>query len=69
MDCDGADSGDPAQRMTADVRNAVAAEKRRKISERTREGLANARKNSKRLGRPPQVDPALARRVGAGSLR
>jgi DNA invertase Pin-like site-specific DNA recombinase len=49
MDCDGADSGDPSQRLTADVRNAVAAEERRKISERTKEGLAKARKAGKRL--------------------
>jgi DNA invertase Pin-like site-specific DNA recombinase len=28
MDCDGADSGDPSQRLTADVSNAVAAEER-----------------------------------------
>ena len=44
MDGDGADSGDPSQRLTTDVRNAVAAEERRKISERTKEGLAKARK-------------------------
>lgn len=50
MDCDGADSGDPSQRLTADVRNAVAAEERRKISERTKEGLAKARKQGGRFG-------------------
>ncbi|MBZ4557641.1 resolvase [Mycobacterium avium subsp. hominissuis] len=64
MDCDGADSGDPSQRLTADVRNAVAAEERRKISERTREGLARARKRGKRLGRPPvDMDPKLIKRI------
>jgi DNA invertase Pin-like site-specific DNA recombinase len=65
MDCDGADSGDPSQRLTADVRNAVAAEERRKISERTKEGLAKARKQGKRLGRRPQIEPdsALAKRI------
>jgi DNA invertase Pin-like site-specific DNA recombinase len=69
MDCDGADSGDPSQRLTADVRNAVAAEERRKISERTREGLAKARRQGKRLGRPPQVDSALAKRIVRMSTR
>jgi DNA invertase Pin-like site-specific DNA recombinase len=63
MDCDKADSGDPSQRLLADIRIAVAAEERRKISERTREGLAKARKAGKRLGRPPQVDPALAEQI------
>jgi DNA invertase Pin-like site-specific DNA recombinase len=63
MDCDKADSGDPSQRLLADIRIAVAAEERRKISERTREGLAKARKAGKRLGRPPQVDPALAKQI------
>jgi DNA invertase Pin-like site-specific DNA recombinase len=63
MDCDKADSGDPSQRLLADIRIAVAAEERRKISERTREGLARARKAGKRLGRPPQIDAALAHRI------
>ena len=63
MDCDKADSGDPSQRLLADIRIAVAAEERRKISERTREGLAKARKAGKRLGRPPQISPALAKRI------
>jgi DNA invertase Pin-like site-specific DNA recombinase len=70
MDCDGADSGDPAQRLTADVRNAVAAEERRKISERTREGLAKARKQGKRLGRPPvDLDPKVLSRIVRMSTR
>jgi DNA invertase Pin-like site-specific DNA recombinase len=71
MDCDGADSGDPSQRLTADVRNAVAAEERRKISERTREGLAKARQQGKTLGRPPQVvpDSALVKRIARMSAR
>ena len=51
MDCDKADSGDPSQRLLADIRIAVAAEERRKISERTKEGLKRARKQGKRLGR------------------
>ena len=65
LDCDKADSGDPSQRLLADIRIAVAAEERRKISERTREGLAKARKDGKRLGRPPKVEhnSPLARRI------
>lgn len=63
MDCDKADSGDPSQRLLADIRIAVAAEERRKISERTKEGLAKARKQGKRLGRPPRITPALSQRI------
>ncbi|VBA46740.1 recombinase family protein [Mycobacterium pseudokansasii] len=71
MDCDGADSGDPSQRLTADVRNAVAAEERRKISERTKEGLDKARRQGTQLGRPPQIAPdsALAKRIVRMSTR
>ena len=67
MDCDKADSGDPSQRLLADIRIAVAAEERRKISERTKEGLAKARKHGTRsgkpIGRPTLIDPALAKRI------
>jgi DNA invertase Pin-like site-specific DNA recombinase len=63
MDCDKADSGDPSQRLLADIRIAVAAEEKRKISERTKEGLKRARKQGKRLGRPTQMDPAVAKRI------
>jgi DNA invertase Pin-like site-specific DNA recombinase len=70
MDCDGADSGDPSQRLTADVRNAVAAEERRKISERTKEGLAKARRQGKTLGRPPvDLDPKVLSRIVRMSTR
>ncbi|MEE3848972.1 recombinase family protein [Gordonia sp. LSe1-13] len=44
LDCDGADSGDPSQRMLADIRLSVAAEERRKIGSRTREALDAKRK-------------------------
>ncbi|MGV9671815.1 recombinase family protein [Gordonia sp. NPDC003504] len=44
MDCEGADSGDPSQRFQADIRLAVAAEERRKISTRTRVALEQKRK-------------------------
>ena len=69
MDCDKADSGDPSQRLLADIRIAVAAEERRKISERTKEGLARARKNGQRLGRPTQITPALVKRIVALRMR
>lgn len=65
LDTDKADSGDPSQRLLADIRIAVAAEEKRKISERTREGLAKARRDGKRLGRPPKLEKGgpLARRI------
>lgn len=69
MDCDKADSGDPSQRLLADIRIAVAAEERRKISERTKEGLQRARKQGKRLGRPTQMDPATAKRIASMRMR
>jgi DNA invertase Pin-like site-specific DNA recombinase len=65
MDCNKADSGDPSQRLLADIRIAVAAEERREISERTKEGLAKARKQGRRLGRPPQIKPAVVKRTVA----
>jgi DNA invertase Pin-like site-specific DNA recombinase len=63
MDCESADSANTSQRLTADVRIAMAAEERRKISCRTKEGLAKARMAGKRLGRPPQTARALAERI------
>nr|WP_261880260.1 recombinase family protein [Mycobacterium marinum] len=55
LDCDRADSGDDSQRLLADIRIAVAAEERRKISQRTREGLARARRAGVQLGRPSRI--------------
>ena len=63
MDCDGADSGEPGQRLVADVRVAVAAEERRRISQRTREGLARAKREGKRLGRPSTIDPLIVQEI------
>ena len=63
MDCDGADSGEPSQRLVADIRLAVAAEERRKIGQRTREGLARARREGKQLGRPRMIRPEVERRI------
>lgn len=59
MDCNGADSGDPSQRLVADVRMAVAAEERRKIAERTREGLEAQRQQ----GRGRLIALATQRRI------
>jgi DNA invertase Pin-like site-specific DNA recombinase len=63
MDTDKADSGDPSQRLLADIRLAVAAEEKRKVSERTKEGLARARRAGKQLGRPTRISPALVKRI------
>lgn len=63
MDTDKADSGDPSQRLLADIRLAVAAEERRKISERTREGMAAARRKGVRLGRPSKISATTAGRI------
>lgn len=63
MDTDKADSGDPSQRLLADIRLAVAAEEKRKVSERTKEGLARARRAGKQLGRPTRITPELSKRI------
>ncbi|NMM82837.1 resolvase [Rhodococcus sp. SRB_17] len=56
LDCDRADSGDPSQRLLADIRIAMAAEEKRKISERTREGMQRAKAQGKQIGRPSRID-------------
>ncbi|GAS89381.1 recombinase family protein [Mycolicibacterium brisbanense] len=67
LDCDGADSSDTSTGLTADVRLAVAVEERRKISQRTREGMERARAQGTRsgrpIGRPKQIDPKAERRI------
>ena len=67
LDCEGADSGDDSQRLNADVRNAFAAEERRKISVRTKEGLERWRKEhpNDSLGRPSAIKrgSALEKRI------
>ena len=63
LDCDRADSGDPSQRLLADIRIAVAAEERRKISQRTREGLARAKRNGVALGRPSRIAADVMARI------
>lgn len=55
----GAGSGDPSQRLVADVRLAVAAEERRKIGTRTREALDAKRTQ----GAPGLVSTTAQRRI------
>lgn len=59
LDTEGADSGDPSQRLVADVRLAVAAEERRKIGTRTREALDAKRKK----GEPGLISVSAQRRI------
>lgn len=63
LDCDGVDSSDPSQRLTADIRLAMAAEERRRISVRTKEGLARAKREGKKLGRPSRIDPMVVQEI------
>ncbi len=63
LDCDRADSGDDSQRLLADIRIAVAAEERRKISQRTRDGLARARRAGVQLGRPSRIPAEVIVRI------
>ena len=63
LDCEGADSGDPAQRLVADVRLAVAAEERRKVRTRTQEALRRAKADGKQIGRPTQIPREVERRI------
>lgn len=58
----GVDLTSSAGRMTMGVINAVAQFERDLLIERTQSGLARARKEGKRIGRPPSLDPA--RRAG-----
>lgn len=58
----GMDLTSSAGRMTMGVINAVAQFERDLLIERTQSGLARARKEGKRIGRPPSLD--LARRAG-----
>ncbi|MGW5075967.1 recombinase family protein [Rhodococcus sp. NPDC004095] len=63
LDCDRVDSGDPSQRLLADIRIAVAAEERRTISERTREGMRRAKAQGKQVGRRSRISPELAAEI------
>lgn len=61
----GVDTASPAGELVANVMIAVAAWERRTIGVRTRDGLAAAKSNGKRLGRPRKISqPLLDRIVG-----
>jgi len=59
----GLDLSTPQGRFTAHVLCAMAELERELIGARTREALAVARAKGVRLGRPPEVSPALAARI------
>ena len=68
------DTTTPAGEAMANVMATFAQFERRLIGQRTREALAQKRKQGVRLGRPPAIKPALARRIRAerekgGTLR
>ena len=65
----GVDLASSAGRMTMGVINAVAQFERDLLVERTQSGLARARAQGKRLGRPPSLDPAKRAAVIAGLQR
>lgn len=65
LDCDRADSGDPSQRLLADIRIAMAAEEKRKISERTRDGLRRAKAQGQQLGRPSRISNHIVEEIVA----
>ncbi len=59
----GVDMTTPSGELVAGVMVTVAQWERRVIGERTRDALAAKRAQGVRLGRPPQVDPAIAARI------
>ncbi len=65
----GVDLTSSAGRMTMGVINAVAQFERDLLVERTQSGLARARAQGRKLGRPPSLDPAKRAAVTAGLRR
>ncbi len=63
LSLDGVDSSDPDQEFLNNMRVAFTQEERRKISERTKAGLARARRQGKRIGRPSTIDHAVVQRI------
>lgn len=59
----GVDLTTPAGRMVAQVMATFAEFEREMISQRTKDGLARARREGKRLGRRPLAKPGLVRRI------
>src|SRR5215218_1347782 len=73
LDC-AVDTTTPAGEAMANVMATFAQFERRLIGQRTREALAVRREAGVRLGRPPTVEPDLARRIreeraGGATLR
>jgi DNA invertase Pin-like site-specific DNA recombinase len=60
---DGLDTDDPEQELSTNIKIAVAQEERRKNARRTKDGLATARRNGQKLGKPRQISPALERKI------
>jgi DNA invertase Pin-like site-specific DNA recombinase len=65
LGCNGAKSSDASQRLLFDIRVAMAAEEKRKISERTKEGLRRAKAQGQQLGRPSKIDPSIVAEINA----
>lgn len=66
-DLTGLDTSDEEQEFMINVRIAMAQEERRKLSRRTREGMAAAKRNGTRtgapIGRPRSIPPETERRI------
>ena len=60
---DGLDTADRTRELERHIKISVAQAERRKISERTKLGIATARRNGKSWGKPRQVSPILERRI------
>ena len=60
---DGLDLTDDKNKLTADIKIAVAEEERRNITRRTKLGLERARAQGKRIGRPPKYPKEVAKKV------
>jgi DNA invertase Pin-like site-specific DNA recombinase len=65
LDTQGANSSDASQRLLFDIRVAMAAEEKRKISERTKEGLRRAKAQGTQLGRPSRIVPEIVAEIVA----
>lgn len=63
LSVDGTDTADAGQALLTDIRIAVAQEERRKISERTKAGLAAAKAKGVHVGRPRRIPPEVADRI------
>lgn len=60
---DNMDLTDERKKLEADIRIAFAEEERRNISKRTKLGLARARAEGKRIGRPPKIPDDVKKKI------